>query len=112
MTGPGATAYTRADADADAKAEAETLAELVRACPGVAGLSGGPFGTVATYLPGARVMGVSADGDTVEIAIVATLVRPLSETAEDVRQAVWEPGGGRPVNVHIDDVVIDVVEES
>ncbi|MFI6175958.1 hypothetical protein ACIA8R_10540 [Nonomuraea sp. NPDC051191] len=105
MTRPDAPACGRADTETDAEAEAEALAELVRACPGVAGLSGGPFGTVATYLRGERVRGVSTGEDVVEVAIVATLERPLPETAEDVRQAVWKLTGGRPVNVRIDDVV-------
>ncbi|WP_260477888.1 hypothetical protein [Nonomuraea sp. WAC 01424] len=107
MSRPGPTAHAEGEAEpgAGAKAEAEVLAERVRACPGVAGLSGGPFGTVATYLPGERVMGVSADGDAVTIAVVATLDRPLPETAEDIRRAVSDLAGGRPVNVRIDDVV-------
>ncbi|NUT12824.1 MAG: hypothetical protein HOQ38_20355 [Nonomuraea sp.] len=71
----------------------------------MAGLSGGPFGTVATYLPGERVMGVCADEGKVEIALVATLERPLPETADEVRRAVSDLAGGRPVNVRIDDVV-------
>ncbi|NUP01560.1 MAG: hypothetical protein HOV96_34740 [Nonomuraea sp.] len=71
----------------------------------MAGLSGGPFGTVATYLPGERVMGVCADEGKVEIAVVATLERPLPETADEVRRAVSDLAGGRPVNVRIDDVV-------
>jgi hypothetical protein len=86
-------------------AEARTIAERVRTCSGVAGLSGGPFGTVATYLPGERLTGVSANEHAVRIAIVATLIRPLPETAEDIREAVAEVAGNRPVHVRIDDIV-------
>ncbi|PZG21649.1 hypothetical protein C1J01_06105 [Nonomuraea aridisoli] len=81
------------------------MAERARACSGVVKLSGGPFGTVATYLPGDRLTGVSADEREVEIAIVATLARPLPETAEEVRRAVADLAGNRPVNVRIDDIV-------
>ncbi|MEV4114179.1 hypothetical protein [Nonomuraea sp. NPDC049695] len=85
--------------------EASVIAERARSCQGVAGLSGGPFGTVATYLPGKRLMGVSVNDRAVEIAIVATMDRPFPETADEVRRAVSEPAGDRRVNVRIDDVV-------
>ncbi|MEV0346630.1 hypothetical protein AB0H88_12740 [Nonomuraea sp. NPDC050680] len=84
--------------------EAQLVAERVRACAGVAGLSGGLFGTVATYLPGERLTGVSVDEREVTIAIVARLGHPLPETAEEVRRAVADLAGDRPVNIRIDDV--------
>ncbi|MEU7740179.1 hypothetical protein [Nonomuraea sp. NPDC049158] len=84
--------------------EAQLIAERVRACAGVAGLSGGLFGTVATYLPGERLMGVSVDDREVTVDIVARLGRPLPETAEEVRRAVADLAGDRPVNIRIDDV--------
>lgn len=89
------------------ESEAQAIAERARACSGVARLSGGPFGTVATYLPGRRLTGVAADEHAVEIAIVATLARPLPETAEEVRRAVADLAGGRLVHVRIHDVVRD-----
>jgi hypothetical protein len=85
--------------------DARTIAERASACPDVAGLSGGPFGTVTTYLPGERLLGVSVRDDAVDIAIVARLRRPLPETADEVRRAVADLTGDRPVNVRIDDVV-------
>ncbi|MBB5783161.1 hypothetical protein [Nonomuraea jabiensis] len=71
----------------------------------MAGLSGGLFGTVATYLPGRRLTGVSVNDRAVEIAIVATMERPLTETADEVRRAVTDLAGERRVNVRIDDIV-------
>ncbi|MFF4625775.1 hypothetical protein [Nonomuraea jabiensis] len=88
--------------DAD---EVWAIAERARSCQGVAGLSGGQFGTVATYLPGERLTGVSVNDRAVEIAIVATTDRPLPETADEVRRAVTDLAGGRRVNVRIDDIV-------
>ncbi|SEM72283.1 Asp23/Gls24 family envelope stress response protein [Nonomuraea pusilla] len=85
--------------------EARAIAERAAACPGVVRLSGGPFGTVATYLPGERLVGVSVGDGAVEIAIVATTGRPLAETADEVRRAVADLAGGRRVDVRIDDVV-------
>jgi hypothetical protein len=85
--------------------EVRLIGERAVACAGVAGLSSGLFGTVATYLPGERLMGVSADEHEVNIAIVARLDRPLPETAEEVRRAVADLAGDRLVNIRIDDVV-------
>ncbi|MFI7127955.1 hypothetical protein ACIBQ1_19815 [Nonomuraea sp. NPDC050153] len=85
--------------------EARAIAERARSCAGVAGLSGGLFGTVATYLPGRRLTGVSVNDRAVEIAIVATMDRPLPETADEVRRAVTDLAGERLVNVRIDDIV-------
>ena len=59
---------------------AEAVAAAVLAHPGVAPLSGGPFGTIASYLPGRRVVGCgcrSQDGDPVQ-----------------GRVALWGPGRG------------------
>ncbi|GAA2849319.1 hypothetical protein GCM10010517_06640 [Streptosporangium fragile] len=80
---------------------ARTVAATVRSHPDVADLTGGPFGTVATYLPGERVPGVALREDEVEVSIVVRLGRPLPEIADEVRVAVAPLVGGRPVNVHI-----------
>ncbi|TDE59544.1 hypothetical protein E1295_02690 [Nonomuraea mesophila] len=81
------------------------IAERVRACPGVAGLSGGPFGTVATYMPGERLLGVAVNEREVRIAVVARMDRPLPDTADEVRRAVTDLAGDRRVDVRIDDIV-------
>ncbi|MFC4112383.1 Asp23/Gls24 family envelope stress response protein [Nonomuraea zeae] len=90
-----------------ATSEAQAIADRVLACAGVAGLSGGRFGTVATYLPGERLLGVSVSGAAIEIAIVATLDRPLPETAAEVRRTVLGLAGDRRVDVRIDDIRIE-----
>jgi hypothetical protein len=84
---------------------ADEMAERVRNCPDVARLSGGPFGSVATYLPGARLPGVALRDHEVEIAVVARQGRPLPEIAEEVREAVGGLVGDRPVHVIIDDLI-------
>ncbi|GAA5041961.1 hypothetical protein GCM10023259_011200 [Thermocatellispora tengchongensis] len=80
------------------------MAEAVRRCPDVAALSLGPFGTVATYLPGVKVSGVAVRDGEIDIAIVARYGRPLPEIADEVRDAVAPLAGGRRVNVAIDDL--------
>jgi hypothetical protein len=80
---------------------ADEVAGAVRRCSDVADLSSGPFGTVATYLPGKRVSGVALRDDEVEISIIVRQGRPLPEIADEVRAAVAPFVGDRPVNVHI-----------
>ncbi|MCG5214450.1 hypothetical protein [Streptosporangium sp. KLBMP 9127] len=89
----------------------QAVVKAVEGCPDVARLSPGPFGAVATYLPGIRISGVAVRDDEVEIAIVARHGRPLPAIADQVRQAVGPLLEGRPVNVTIDDVVTDVATE-
>ncbi|MBX6386055.1 MAG: hypothetical protein IRZ07_24290 [Microbispora sp.] len=86
---------------------ARRIADRVLSCPDVAGLSRGPFGVVATYLPGGLVPGVAVRDDAVEIDIVARYGRPLPEVADLVRDAIGDLAGGRRVDVTIADVVID-----
>lgn len=80
---------------------AHGIADAVRRCPDVVDLSGGPFGTVATYLPGERVSGVALHEDGIEISVVVRLGRPLPEIADEVRAAVAPLADDLPVNVHI-----------
>lgn len=86
--------------------DARAIAERVLACPGVAGLSGGPFGTVATYLPGERLTGVAVHDHGVDIAVVARFGDPLPAVADEIRLLVGDLVDGRPVNVTIDDLDI------
>ena len=75
--------------------------------PGVVRLSGGPFGTVASYLPGRRVVGVRLpleQTDPVEIAVVARLGVPLPRLAEELGAAVVAVLGPVAVDVTVADV--------
>jgi hypothetical protein len=87
---------------ADAAAVAATVALL----PEIAGLSGGAVGTVATYLPGDRVVGVRVRGDGIEIHVVAASTTvPLANVADRVRHAVRiRFPGTYAIDVFIDDI--------
>lgn len=85
---------------------AHALAERVRACPDVADLAAGPFGTIATYLPGGKVSGVAVRPGEVEIAIVARYGRPLPQIAEEIRDAVAPLTGDRRVHIVVADVTV------
>ena len=83
----------------------EELATAVAGCPDVAALSGGPFGEVATYLPGRRIVGVRLLGDRFDVHVIARWGTPLPAVAEQVRSACAPFAGGRGVDVTIEDVV-------
>jgi hypothetical protein len=93
---------------------AEAVAAAVLAHPGVARLSGGAFGTVASYLPGRRVVGVRLpleDGDPVQIAVVARMGVPLPRLADELGAAVVEVLGPVAVDVTVADVETAEVAE-
>jgi hypothetical protein len=86
---------------------AEAVAAAVLAHPGVAALSGGPFGTIASYLPRRRVLGVRlplADTDPVQIAVVARMGVALPRLADELGAAVVEVLGPVAVDVTVADV--------
>jgi hypothetical protein len=86
---------------------AEAVADAVLAHPAVVRLSGGAFGTVASYLPGRRVVGVRlplADSDPVEVAVVARLGAVLPLLAVELGDAVAAVVGPVAVDVTVTDV--------
>lgn len=89
---------------------AVAVATAVAALPHVARLDGGPFGTVASHLPGRRVIGVRIDAGPsgpcgAEVAVVARLGLPLPRLAEQVAAAVRGVLGPVDVDVTFCDVV-------
>ena len=90
----------------DVDAWAEPIAEAVLGCPSVASMSGGPWGTVGTYLPGRRVPGVQITDTDVTIRVVAHLA-PLRMVESEVRAAVGALAPGLPVFLAIDDILTD-----
>lgn len=84
------------------------MAAAVLAHHGVARLDGGPFGTVASYLPGRRrVVGVriGVGDEPVELAVVARLGTPLPRLAAELGAAVRTLLGPVVVEVTVCDVV-------
>jgi len=82
----------------------DTLAALVTSCPAVAGLSGGPFGGAATYLPGRKVAGVQISADTVEVHVVAAYGATVAVLAGQVRQVLTGQVMGRGVDIVVEDL--------
>ncbi|MDT7651627.1 MAG: hypothetical protein QOI36_3033 [Pseudonocardiales bacterium] len=90
-----------------AEIEAAELAAAVLAHPGVESLDGGPFGTVASYLVGGRILGVRIGlaGEPVELAVVARLGIPLPRLAEELGAVVRRLLGPVALDVTFCDVV-------
>lgn len=88
---------------------ADAVAAAVRAHPAVAGLDGGPFGTIACYLPGRRVVGVriGEPGEPVQVSVVARLGIPLPQLATELRRTVAAVTGSRVIDLTINDVITD-----
>lgn len=99
---PAGTSHAPIARDIDALAE--PVAAAVLACPHVAGLSGGPYGSVGTYLPGRRITGVRITDDQITVRIVAVMA-PLRVVESEVRTAVAALVPGLPVHLGVDDVV-------
>ncbi|MBA3905271.1 MAG: hypothetical protein H0X35_01090 [Pseudonocardiales bacterium] len=89
---------------------AEAVAEIVLAHPAVVRLSGGPFGTIASYLPGRRVVGVRlpfAESDPVEVAVVARMGAVLPVLAVELSEAVADVLGPAVLDLTVTDVEAD-----
>ncbi len=87
-------------------ADLEAVAAAALGSPLIAGLSGGRFGEVATYLPGRRIVGVREVDGTIEVHVVARWGTPLPEVAEVVRAAVASHAAGVPVAIFVDDIEV------
>lgn len=82
----------------------ERLAEAVLRVDDVDSLHGGLAGEVATYLPGKRLPGIRVRDGRVEVHIVVRGLRPVTDTARDVRQAVLAQAHPLPVDVIVGDI--------
>lgn len=84
-----------------------TLAERVAAMPAVAGLSHGPWGTVAVHLPGERIPGLRLDGDRLAaVHVVLAAGATVAEAATEVAAAVALFTDPARVELHVDDVAL------
>jgi len=86
--------------------DAEYIATAVLSVAAVAGLHGGAFGEVATYLPGRRVTGVRVTDDGVWVHVVGRYPVPVAVTVAAVRAAVAPHASGLPVHVTVEDLFL------
>jgi hypothetical protein len=88
------------------------VAEAVLAHPGVARLDGGPFGTVASYLPGRRRIDgvrIGVGDEPVELAVVARFGTPLPQLGDELAAIARRICGPVAVDVTFSDVVLEPV---
>ena len=65
--------------------EAQAISRSVQACPSVAGMSGGRFGQVATYLPGQRIIGVRVTATDIAFLLTRMLAR-IDAVGDDIAE--------------------------
>lgn len=84
----------------------DVISQRVLDHPAVAHLDGGPFGTIASYLPGRRVVGVRVNEEdgSVDLAVVLWVGHPLQAVVAALRHAVMEVAGPVRVNVTVADL--------
>jgi hypothetical protein len=84
--------------------EADVVAAIVQRCAGVSALDGGPFGEVATYLPGRTVPGVAVDDSRIRVQVRSAWGVPAADVAALITAALAPLAGPRPVDVSIADI--------
>lgn len=89
-----------------APADPAAVADAVLAHPSVLRLDGGPFGAVASHLPGRRLPGVriGTGAEPTEVAVVVGLGVPFSRLADEIAGRVRSVLGPVPVEVTFSDV--------
>lgn len=90
--------------------DADRIAAAVLACPSVAGLHGGRFGEVATYLPGRRVTGVRITPTGLSVHLIARYPATITEVDTAVRAALAPQIGALTLTVAVEDIVADASE--
>jgi hypothetical protein len=90
---------------------AERIAERIREHPAVAGLHGGPFGSICSYLPGRRVVGVRVDVDhaAVQVAVVLRPSAPLPQLVAELRSWVTAVTGPVRIDVTVADIIAALI---
>ncbi|MEU6645474.1 hypothetical protein ABZ863_23375 [Saccharomonospora sp. NPDC046836] len=86
---------------------ADAIATEVSTHPSVVRLDGGALGTLATYLPRRKIVGVrvTEPDEPIDIGVVLRLGRRLPEVTGELRERVRAIAGNVPVNVTVTDVV-------
>lgn len=82
--------------------DADRIATAVQAAPDIAGLDGGRYGEIATYLPGRRVIGVRIRPESVTIGVIGRYPATVTDIDACVRAAVGPLD--RPLHVNINDL--------
>ena len=82
----------------------DAVTAIVRGCAGVSALDGGPFGEVASYLPGRTIPGVAVDDNRIRVQVRSNWGVPAADVAALITAALAPLAGPRPVDVAIADI--------
>ena len=84
--------------------DVDAVAAAMAGCAGVAALDGGPFGEVASYLPGRKVAGVVIGDGRVTVQVRSRWGVPAPDLAALIAAVLAPLTGHRPVDVVIADI--------
>jgi hypothetical protein len=84
--------------------DVDAVVVVVQSCAGVAGLDGGQFGEVATYLPGRTVEGVVVSDGRIRVQVRSKWGIEVPSLATQITTALAPFTGPRPVDVVIGDI--------
>jgi hypothetical protein len=84
--------------------DVDAIAATVAGCAGVSALDGGPFGEVASYLPGRKVPGVVVGNGRVKVQVRSWWGVPAVDLAAAITAVLAPLTGHRPVDVVIADI--------
>ncbi|MEO6956728.1 MAG: hypothetical protein ABI137_08300 [Antricoccus sp.] len=83
----------------------DIVAAMVRACPGVDDLDGGPSNArLATYLPGRKIDGLRLTDDVLTVQIRSIWDVPVTEVAAQIRHALVNRTNGRQLDIIVADL--------
>ena len=84
--------------------DVDAVASAVRACPGVSDLADSRFGDAATYLPGRRVTGIAAKGETVRVSVRAKWGVPASDLLDQITAALMPSLADRRIELVVAEI--------
>ncbi len=84
--------------------DVDAVAAAVQACAGVAGLDGGRFGEVVSYLPGRTVPGVVVSDSRVRVQVRSEWGIPAPQLAALITSVLAPLTWGKPVDVVVADI--------
>jgi hypothetical protein len=84
--------------------DVDAVAAAVQVCAGVAGLDGGRFGEVVSYLPGRTVPGVVVSDGRVKVQVRSRWGIPAPELAALITTVLAPLTRGKPVDVIVADI--------
>jgi hypothetical protein len=84
--------------------DVDAVAAAVRGCGGVSALDGGPYGQVASYLPGRKVIGVVVGDDRITVQVRSRWGIPAPDLAAWITVALARLTGRRRIDVVIADI--------